>query len=156
CSMSIVIPVAEELKFLVPAINELLGRVGQLMARTSGPRSGHSVDYAQVECTIAEGVAHLERAAHQGVLQSLDVNAPRLLIRGKTYERVGSSDGNYYTLAGPCQVVRTVYREAGQPNGPLVDPVSLRAGVVLDGWLPKTAQAMAYQVQMNTAREAEK
>jgi hypothetical protein len=154
--MPIVITVADELKFLVPAVHELLVQVGQIMARTSGQRSGHSVEYSQVECTIAEGVAQIERAAHQGVLQSLNVNAPRLMIRGKTYERVGSSDGNYYTLAGPCQVHRTLYREAGQPNGPVVNPVSLRVGAVLEGWLPKTAQAIAFQVQMNTAREAEK
>jgi hypothetical protein len=154
--MSIVVTVAEELKFLVPALDELLVWVGRIMARTSGPRSGHGVDYSEVERTVAEAVAQIERATHQGVLQSLDVNAPRLMIRGKTYERVGRSDGNYYTLAGPCQVARTVYREVGQPAGPLVDPVSLRAGVVLEGWLPQTAQAMAYQVQMNTAREAQK
>ena len=154
--MSIVVTVAEELKFLASAVNELLVQVGQIMARTSGRRGGHSVDYREVECAIAEGVAQIERAAHQGVLQSLDVNAPRLLIKGKTFERVGRSDGNYYTLAGPCQVARTVYREVGQPDGPAVDPVSLRAGVVLEGWLPQTAQAMAHQVQMNTAREAQK
>ncbi len=154
--MSIVITVAEELKFLVPTINELLAQVGQVMAQSTGSRAGHSVDYQQVECTIAEGVAQLERVAHQGVLQSLDVDAPRLLIRGKTYERVGRSDGIYYTMAGSCQVTHTEYREVGQPQGPLVNPVSLRVGAVLEGWLPHTAQAMAYQVQLNTAREAEK
>jgi hypothetical protein len=154
--MSIVVTVAEELKFLVPAMHELLAQVGQIMARTSGQRGGHSVVYSQVESTIAQSVAQIERAANQGVLQSLDVDAPRLLIRGKTYERVGRSDGIYYTMAGPCQVRRCVYQEAGQPDSPPVDPVSLRAGVVLEGWLPQTAQAMAHQVQMNTAREAEK
>ena len=154
--MSIVVTVAEELKFLAPAINELLAQMGQIMARTSGQRGGHSVVYSQVECTIAESVARIERAANQGVLQSLDVDAPGLLVRGKIYERVGRSDGVYYTMAGPCQVLRSVYQEAGQPDSPLVDPVSLRAGVVLEGWLPQTAQAMAHQVQMNTAREAEK
>lgn len=153
--MSIVLTIADELKFLVPAINQLVSEVGQIMAQTAGNRRGHSVDYRQVECAIADEVAKLECAAHQGVLQSLDVDAPRLLIRGKTYERVGRSDGIYFTMAGSCQVPRTLYQQAGQPEGPVVDPVSLRAGVVLGGWLPQTAQAMAHQVQMNTAREAE-
>lgn len=35
------------------------------------------------------------------------------------------------------------------------DSVSLRAGVVEDGWLPRTASAMAHQVQQVTSREAE-
>lgn len=153
--MSIVVTVTEKHKFLAPVINELLAQVGQILARTSGQRGGHSVDYGQVERMIAECVGQIERAAHQVVLQSMDVNAPRLMIRGKTYEQVGRSDGTYFTMAGPCQVLRSEYQEAGQPDGPVVDPVSLRAGVVLEGWLPQTAQAMAHQVQMNTAREAE-
>jgi hypothetical protein len=36
----------------------------------------------------------------------------------------------------------------------VVDAVSLRAGVVADGWLPRTAQAMAHAVQQGTSREA--
>jgi len=31
--------------------------------------------------------------------------------------------------------------------------VSLRAGVVGDGWLPLTAQAMAFQLQKGTMRD---
>ena len=37
----------------------------------------------------------------------------------------------------------------------MVDAVSLRAGGVGDGWLPRTARAMSYAVQQGTAREAE-
>jgi hypothetical protein len=154
--MAIVLTVSDELKFLAPAINQLLSQVGQILTQTSGHRGGHSVDYGQVECVIAEGVAKIECAANQGVLQSLDVDAPRLSIRGKTYERVGRSEGIYFTMAGPCQVLRSLYQPAGQPDSPVLDPVSLRAGVIQGGWLPQTAAAMAHQVQMNTAREAEK
>ena len=38
----------------------------------------------------------------------------------------------------------------------MVDAVSLRAGVVGDGWWPRTARAMSYAVQQGTSREAEK
>src|SRR5260370_32158004 len=131
CSMSIVLTVPDELKFMVPAINQLLCQVGQTLTRTSGNRSGHSVDYQQVECEIADGVAKLERAAHEGVLQSLDVDAPRLLIRGELYEQVGRSDGIYFTMAGPCQVFRSLYQQGGNLGGPAVDPVGLRGGGVL-------------------------
>jgi len=36
-----------------------------------------------------------------------------------------------------------------------VDPVSLRAGVVEDGWLPRAARTMAHAVQQGPSREAE-
>jgi hypothetical protein len=36
----------------------------------------------------------------------------------------------------------------------VVDPISLRAGVVGDGWLPRTARAMAHAGQQGTSREA--
>ncbi len=41
------------------------------------------------------------------------------------------------------------------PEGRVVDPVSVRAGVVGRGWLPRTARAMAHSVQQGTSREAE-
>lgn len=153
--MSIVLNVPNELKFMLSALEAALTLVSQTLAQISGRRGGHSVDYQRIECAIADAVAQIECAANQGVLQSLDVDAPRLLIRGETYERVGRDEGSYFTMAGPCLVRRSLYQQVGQPEGPVVDPISLRAGVVQGGWLPQTAQAMAHQVQMNTAREAQ-
>ena len=36
----------------------------------------------------------------------------------------------------------------------MADPVSLRAGVVGRGWLPRTARVMAHEVQQGTSRDA--
>jgi hypothetical protein len=52
------------------------------------------------------------------------------------------------------EVKRTLYREVGKRSGKTVNPVSLRAGVVGLGWLPQTAQAMAYECQRGPSREA--
>lgn len=72
--------------------------------------------------------------------------------------RRGTASANpvptYYTMAGPVVVERSVYRRDGERNSKVVDPVSLRPGVVDDGWLPQTAWAMAHHVQRGTAREA--
>ena len=59
-----------------------------------------------------------------------------------------------YTQAGPTTITRRLYREVGVHNGPTIDPVALRAGVVGDGWLPGTAKAMAHLLQQGTPREA--
>ena len=62
-------------------------------------------------------------------------------------------------MIGSVSVERSLYRQSGQrggqPGGRVVDAVSLRAGVVGDGWLPRTARAMSYAVQQGTSREAE-
>jgi len=52
-------------------------------------------------------------------------------------------------------VVPSIGRAWGQPGGRVLDPVSLRAGVVEDGWLPRAARAMAHAVQQGPSREAE-
>jgi hypothetical protein len=83
------------------------------------------------------------------------VDQPRLVIEGQGYSRVGRYEADYYALAGPVRVTRTLYRELGQRNAKTVKAVSLRCGAVGEGWLPGTAQAMAPQLQQGTSREAE-
>jgi len=104
---------------------------------------------------IGEAAARIERAGHLAVLKSLDVDRPSVVIGGARFAKVGRCEATYYTLAGPVVVERSLYREVGRRNAKVVDPVSLRAGVVEHGWLPRTASAMAHQVQQATSREAE-
>jgi hypothetical protein len=85
----------------------------------------------------------------------LDVDQPRVAIEGKVYGRVGRYAAPYYTMAGPVEVTRTLYRELGQRNAKTVNAVSLRSGAVGEGWLPGVAQAMAHQLQQGSSREAE-
>ncbi|MCP4486930.1 MAG: ISKra4 family transposase, partial [Gammaproteobacteria bacterium] len=128
----------------------------QTIARTGG---GKSVDYAGVERTISEEAAAIERESHRAILQSLDIDVPTVVIGGIRYNRVGRCDAPYHTMAGSVSIERSLYRQSGQrggqPGGKVVDPVSLRAGVVGDGWLPNAARAMAHKVQQGTSREAE-
>lgn len=150
--MSKMLQIPDELQSLVRSLEELLKDGLAWLAQCRG---GSSLDYAQVERDVAARVAQVERAMHQAMLQRLDVDHPRVSIQGRPHARVGRYPATYYTLAGPVQVERSLYRDREQRNGPTVDAVSLRAGVVAEGWLPETAQAMAHLMQQGTSREAE-
>jgi hypothetical protein len=54
-------------------------------------------------------------------------------VWGDDYRRIGRCESDYHTLAGTVRVMRTVCRKA-ERNGDTLDPVSVRAGVVADGW----------------------
>lgn len=149
------IEIPEELRGLGEAMVATLAAVRGTLARMGG---GKALDYAKVETAICEEVGGLERAAHRAILQSLDIDVATVVIGGIRYNRVGRCEAPYHTMAGSVSIERSLYRQSGQrggqPGGRVVDPVSLRAGVVEDGWLPHTARAMAHAVQQGTSREA--
>lgn len=150
------IKIAAEFKELGDVFESILANVQGTIGRTGG---GKAVDYAKVERAVADDAAKVERTANRAILQSLDVDLPVVVIGGERYTRVGRCPDNYHTMAGSVSVERSLYRRSGArggtPEGKVVDPVSLRAGVVGDGWLPHTARAMAHDVQKGTSREAE-
>ncbi len=150
--MQIVIEMPEELKGVGEAVQTMIRQVEATWRSTGG---GRAVEYAAIEQQLATGAAAIERASHQAVLQGLDIDQPQVVIEGQRYTRVGRYEADYYTLAGSVRVTRTLYREQGQRNAKTVNAVSLRSGVVGEGWLPGTAQAMAHQLQQGTSREAE-
>jgi hypothetical protein len=120
-------------------------------ARSLGP-----AEEMAFEATLGERGAAVEVAAHTVTLRALDIDVPALMIGGELYRRVLRSPGVYKTMAGEARFERTLYRKARERNGPTLDIVGLRAGVIEDGWLPATARAMAHYVQQGTSREAEK
>jgi hypothetical protein len=149
----IVIEVSDENKELVAAMEALAAHVAKVASGVAV--GGKAIDYARVERTIGEKTAAIERAAHQAILRSLDIDAPKVVIEGAFWTRVGRYEATYFTMAGPVAITRSIYRRDGERNGKVIDAVSLRAGVVADGWLPQTARAMAHHVQRGTPREAE-
>lgn len=148
----IVIEVSDQHKQLVSALQQFVEVVATIDARSTG---GKAIDYAQIERELGGAAARIEREAHRGILASLDIDAAKVRIGGAPYSRVGRYEATYYTMAGAVVVERAIYRRDGVRNGKVVDVVSVRTGVVADGWLPQTARAMAHHVQRGTAREAE-
>ena len=150
--MSILVEVQDKYQ---PLVDAFLQTVQAVQALQDTLPAGAPVDYRQVEHALAQGSAALERAAHAAALQLLDVDAPLVTIDGQSYRRVMRSPGSYYTMAGEVSVPRTLYRKLGERTAATVDAISLRCGVVGDGWLPSTAEAMAWECQRAPAREAE-
>ena len=130
---------------------ELTQRIDDELAQAG---SGAAIDYGALEQRVADALGEVERGLHAQVLARLDIDVPAIRVWGDEYRRIGRFESDYHTLAGTVRVMRTVYRKAGR-NGDTLDPVSVRAGVVADGWLPHTARAMAHLLALGTSREAE-
>ena len=150
-----VIEIPGELEDFGKEIAAHVAEVKRTLERLGG---GKAVDYGEIERVMAENVARTELAAHRAILQRLDIDVPSVIIGGVRYTKVGRCEGTYHTMVGAASVERSLYRQSGerggQPGGRVVDAVSLRAGVVADGWLPRTARVMAHSVQQGTSREA--
>jgi hypothetical protein len=147
---TVLVEVPEE---LAGAVKQFVQEVEEAMPETRG---GRAVDVGRYEQAVEQSAAELEQQALRRLLQALDIDAPRVVIHGERYTRVGRYEAPYETKAGPVRVLRSVYRKDGERNSKTVDAVSLRAGVVEDGWLPSAARAMAFLLQQGTSREAEK
>lgn len=148
---AILIEVPAELKGLAPRLREFVSQLQRRMQKLPGR---HRVDYGAVESEISELCSDLELDAHRMCLAQLDVDAPRVIIRGEEHWRAGRALGSYHTRVGAVQLERWVYRKAGERNGPIVDPIALRAGVHGRRWLPGAAQDIAFLMQQGTARAA--
>ncbi len=149
----IVLKVPAKLKTLVAPIAALVESVKNRTDLLE--RDGRAVDYAAIERTYIELLAAIERASHQCTLEAAARDAEQVSIRGEKYVRVVVGNGTYNGMAGPIAVRRNLYRKVGERNGKVVDAISLRIGVVGDGWLPHAAQAMAHLHQQEHSREAE-
>ena len=151
-----VIEVPEEFTEVGKAMAEHLAILQRTVSRFGG---GKAVDYAEVEQAMAESAGRTELAAHRAILAGLDIDVPAVTIGGVRYTRVGRCEAPYHTMVGSVPVERSLYRQSGQrggqPGGKVVDAVSLRAGVVEDGWLPRAARAMAHAVQQGTGARVE-
>lgn len=149
--MSILLDVPDALK---PVAEHVMLFFRSLQSRLERLPTEPRPDYAAVEREPAEATRAIERSAHAVLLQVLDLDRPTVLVDRVPHARVGGYPATFYTAAGEVVIERTIYRRRGDRTARAVDPVSLRAGVVADGWLPWTARSMAFLLQQGTAREA--
>jgi hypothetical protein len=147
---TIVIKIPESCKSLLEPVVELV----KLVEKLSHPaRRGR--DFAGVEAQVGAAVARVECAALGEVLRGLDTTTDEVMFEGARWKSLGLAEKTYFGAAGPILIERKLFRRVGEHNGPTLDVVAARAGVVGDGWLPGAAGAMAHLLQQGTAREAE-
>ncbi len=136
-----------------PCLVEALQELMMTVERLSRPGVRHG-DFAQTEAKLASLTAKVEAEATGCILASLDVDAPVIRVEGRRYRCIGIEPKTYRSLAGEVTVQRHLYRAADLRNGPLLDPIAVRVGMVGGCWLPGAAKAMAHGLAMVTSREA--
>lgn len=77
-----------------------------------------------------------------------------LCIGGRLHQKHSTCATTYYTLRGPVEVTRTLYRPVDEPCAKSVDPIAIRGGMIRKSWLPATAEAIGFLVQQQPLREA--
>lgn len=147
---TIVIEIPESCKCILEPLLALTELVERL--RHPARRAG---DFADVEEEIGAAAARVECAAVGEVLRGLDATTDEVTFDGATWKSLGVFPKTYFGKGGPIAIMRKLFRKVGEHNGPTLDVVGARAGMIGDGWLPGAAKAMAHLLQQGTAREAE-
>src|SRR5580700_9143387 len=150
---TMMLEIEDVLKPMFEPLRELLAEMRAQLERAQS--LGREAQYESFEERLTDKLAAVERGAHQAALSALDVDAPQILLNGELHIRVVRDRTTYRSQAGEVPVVHSLYRRAGDRNGPSVDPVGLRAGVIDGVWLPGAARDMAYLLSQGTSREAQ-
>ncbi len=130
----------------------------QLALQLKRTRQGRVPNYTEFSRNAAAAAREVELAMHRVGLQALLVDAQRVRVSQVEYVKVLDADdamGSYHTRVGTVFLRRPLYRVVGRRNSPTVDLIALQVGALAGGWLPDTAEAMAFLGQQGTSREAE-
>jgi phenylpyruvate tautomerase PptA (4-oxalocrotonate tautomerase family) len=102
-----------------------------------------SQDFERFEREVHALFITAEREVLADELQTLDVDAPAVIIGGQRHRRVLRSSETYTSAVGPVTVRRTLYRTG---KGKSVVPMELRAGMVEGHWTPLAARQASFLV----------
>lgn len=150
--MTMMLEIPDALK---PMLEPLRALVTEVVAQVERSRTlGREAKYEAFEQKLMERTAAVERGAHEVTLSALDVDAAKILINGELHTRVLRDAATFMSQPGEVPVTRSLYRRAGDRNGPTVDVVALRAGAVEGVWLRGAARDMAFLLSQGTSREA--
>lgn len=116
--------------------------------------SGGTLKYAEFERTLHERGRTLERAAQAEVFRAARPKTERVVVDEVEYRRMKDEKaGEYLGLYGKITVERALYRQIGVRNGPTIDPIALRCGLVEGRMTPAAASAFGFVGQVACWRE---
>ena len=143
-----VIEIPVELK---PAVESLIKAATAAATLASTARS---LDCLALESEAQDAAAACERAVLAYAIQAADIDTQRIRIEGREFSKAMRGEVEYQTAAGTIRVERTLYRE--RRNGPTVDPIAVKLGMVNKTWLPGAAAQMAGLLANGPSRDAKK
>lgn len=143
-----VIEIPVELK---PAVESL---VKAATAAATLASTARSLDCLALESEAQDAAAACERAVLAYAIQAADIDTQRIRIEGREFSKAMRGEVEYQTAAGTIRVERTLYRE--RRNGPTVDPIAVKLGMVNKTWLPGAAAQMAGLLANGPSRDAKK
>jgi hypothetical protein len=135
-----------------PEMRELLALVQRRLA--ASPEDAAATQPA-FERELRERMLAVERRVNAVDLERLDVDVHGLVVDGVRYRRRGEkTKGEYLTLAGTVEVMRTTYRRRGGHGGETVVPLELRLGLVDGHWTQAAAEAASAFMAAVPSKEA--
>ena len=139
----------------VNAIPEISTLIEFITRRLEMSPEEAAASQAVFERGLREHTLKVERAVHALDFARMDVDAPGIIVDGVRYRRRGQSMGNYTTLAGRVDVMRTTYRERGGHGGKTIAALDLRLGLVDEHWTSVAAEVGTTFVASVPTAEAE-
>lgn len=112
-------------------------------------------DLFEVERTLCEAASRLIGVGLAETAIGLRPKSEMLIVGEARYRKMaGPSRGVYRGLHGPFEVQRHLYRQVGVHNGPTLDPIAARCGMVGGRYTPMCAAALGHLAQALPSRDA--
>lgn len=111
--------------------------------------------FSAAEGRIRGAVGQVEIAALADVLTAAQPQSTLIEVHGEVYKRMSqTATVEYLALPGVVEIERALYRRVDVRNGPTVDAIALRCGLVEGRMTPGAAVGFAHLSQAVPSREA--
>ncbi len=116
---------------------------------------GADLDFQAAEQRVIDAVRRLGTAAIATVATATVPDCDVLIVGDRRFKRVREQTlGAYQCLHGAFDIARHLFRQIGVHNGPTIDPVAIRCGMVEGRYTPACAVGLAHLAQTAPSREA--
>jgi len=112
-------------------------------------------DFRAHENAVLDAVRRLATSGVREVVAATMPAAEFIEVDGVLHKQMPEAKpGTYAGLDGEFKITRPLYREVGRRNGPTVDPIAVRCGMVDGRYTPAAAAGLAHLAQTAPSRES--